>query len=99
MIRDHEKKIFSKYLHVTTETGYSVPNFRKIVEGYGIKFINASDVMDSELIDSINCDYPFVYEITFSEDIQLEPNLPKGNPCQRMVPLIDEDLYEYLDKL
>ena len=51
------------------------------------------------MIDNINCDCPIVYEITFSRDISLEPNLPKGNPCQSMVPLIDADLYEYLDKL
>lgn len=99
MIRDHENKISNKYLHVTTETGYSVPDFRKIVEGYGIKFINASDIKGFSMIDDINCNHPFVYEITFSKDIQLEPNLPKENPCQKMVPLIDEDLYEYLDKL
>lgn len=99
MIRDHEKKISNKYLHATTETGYSVPNFRKIVEGYGIEFISALNTKRTATIDGINSDGPLVYEITFSKDVQLEPNLPKGNPCQRMIPLIDGDLYEYLDKL
>lgn len=93
MIRDHEKKIFDKCLHVTEETGYSVPDFRKIVEGYGIKFVNEMDIEDTDY------DSPLVYEIKFSKDIQLEPYLPKGSPCQRMVPLIDDNLYDYLDKI
>lgn len=99
MIRDHERKTFTKDFHVTTETGYSIPDFKKIVEGYGIKFLNDLAIKNYEMIDNINCDCPIVYEITFSRDISLEPNLPKGNPCQSMVPLIDADLYEYLDKL
>ena len=99
MIRDHEQKVYSKELHVSVGNGYSVPDFRKIVEGYGIKFISESKTKKAEMIDAMECDYPLVYEIMVSSNIQLEPGLPKGNPCQRMIPLIDEGLYEYLDKL
>lgn len=41
MILDHEKTIFGdRLLHVTEETGYSTPNFKDIVEGYKMKYID-----------------------------------------------------------
>lgn len=99
MIRDHERKVYNKELHVSVETGYSVPDFQRIVESYGIRFISGSKIRKDEMADVVECDHPLVYEIMFSSDVQLEPGLPKGNPCQRMTPLIEEELYEYLDRL
>ena len=99
MIRDHERKSFEKYLHVTSDTGYETPDFKKIVEGYGIKFVRPSALSRFEREEMTDYNAPVVYEIIFDKDLELEPKLPAGNPCQRMYPLMDEELYRYLDEL
>lgn len=99
MIRDHERTSFEKYLHVTSDTGYGTPDFKKIVEGYGIKFVRSSVLNRSEREEIATYNAPAVYEITFGKELELEPKLPAGNICQRMYPPIDEELYQYLDKL
>ena len=38
-------------------------------------------------------------EASIDEDVDLEPNLPKGNNCQDLVPKLDITLFEELDRL
>jgi len=99
MIRDQERKKFKKYLHTTTDTGYDIPDFKKVIEGYGIKFVREAALSRSDREDIAIYNAPLVYEITFDKELELEPKLPAGSPCQRMYPQIDEELYRYLDKL
>lgn len=94
MILDHEKKIFGNDLfHVNEGNGYSTPNYQKIVLGYGMEY--TTDIMTAT--DSSK--KQIFYEISISQEIGLTPNLPKGNACQNMEPLIDRDKYNYLDQL
>lgn len=99
MIRDQEEKKYGRYVHVTQETGYGVPDFQKIAEGYGIKYVQADALTESEMVRIVDCSGPLVCEMACSSGIRLEPYLPKGNPCQKMAPLLDEKLYAYLDRL
>lgn len=100
MILDHEDEIFpNKYVHVTPETGYSVPNFKKIIEAYGIKYICDEDIKDIEIKTIFSESIPMVYEIKYDSKISLIPNLPKGNPCQKMEPDIEDKLYKFLEDL
>lgn len=99
MIKDCEKRNFENYLHVTVGTGYSVPDFKNIVEGYGIRYVKALSLNDFEKEEAARYNGPFVYEIAFSEELELEPRLPAGNPCPKMYPLINEKLYQYLNEL
>lgn len=99
MIKDCEKRSFEKYLHVMVGTGYSVPDFKKIVEGYGIRYVKALSLSSFEKEEAAGYHGPLVYEIVFSEKLELTPRLPAGNPCTQMYPMIDEKLYQYLNEL
>lgn len=98
MIYDQENRIYKKQFHVTSKTGYTTPNFQAICEAYGIRYVNALTWDELENISLVKEGGPLVYEISF-ETIQLEPNLPKGNPCQQMTPLLEEELYRKLNEL
>lgn len=102
MISDHEKKISNfKLIHVNEKTGYTTPDFKKIICGYKIDYISSYDEW-SKKTNAINKEgilKPFVYEINFDSDITLEPNLPSGNACQNMTPLLDDTLYNRLEQL
>ena len=93
MIRSREKQRYDKFVHTTFDSGYGTPDFKKAAEAYGIEYLDAySDI-------SIKQDAPKLIEIKIDEDIDIEPNLPRGNSCQRLVPEIDGKLFEELDSL
>lgn len=95
MILDHEQRLFgNKLVHVTEETGYSIPDFKQIVEAYKIKYLSELDAERNEWPSA-----PFVYEIFYEREEGLVPYLPKGYACQKMFPALDENLDNYLDKL
>ncbi|MPL93528.1 Acetolactate synthase isozyme 2 large subunit [bioreactor metagenome] len=90
MIRDREKyKFGTRYLHTTKDTGYGIPNFQKIIEGYGIIVSDYFDLSDK----------PLFHQILIDEDLSLTPRLPKGKPCQDLFPDLDRERYEYLNNL
>lgn len=102
MISDHEQQLsISRLVHVTEQTGYTTPDFKKIIQGYQIDYIASYDewLAKANDIEKEGIKRPFVYEINFDSGIQLEPNLPKGNSCQNMTPLLDEKLYKWLEQL
>lgn len=97
MIRNVEKRIYGgKYLHVTPEDGYSIPDYQKVCQAYGLKYYRESDIALSgwETLDGPAC-----IEIEIDSGDDLELYLPKGNPCQKLYPYIDDALYERLDAL
>lgn len=98
MIRDQEDGTCGKRLHVTLETGYAVPDFKKVCEGYGIRYVKAPAVDKPENLPPAGGDGPLVYEISFGT-VRLEPGLPKGNPCQQMTPLLEDELYRKMNDL
>lgn len=90
MISDHEKRIFGqKLVHVDEENDYYVPNLEGIARAYGFDYTTECDKVN------VN----FLYEIVYSKDISLTPNLPKGNECQNMTPLIEVTKYNYINQL
>lgn len=94
MILDHERKLFGEHLlHVNEESGYRAPDFQKIVSAYGM------DYTTDETVAAKKAKGPVFYEIAIDKAIGLTPNLPKGNPCQDMEPLIERDKYDYLNTL
>lgn len=87
MIKDRELAIYDKCLHTTKESGYETPDFKAIVETYGLKYGVISD------------EGPSLLEISIDKSIGLTPNLPKGKRCQDMFPELNTDKYNYLDLL
>lgn len=97
MIKNVEKRSYNgKYIHVTREDGYSIPDYRKICNAYGIKYYEETDV---ERIDLGCLNGPGCIEIAVDEDSDLELYLPKGNPCQKLYPYMDSILYDRMDAL
>lgn len=88
MILDHERKLFGEnLLHVTKESGYSTPDFEKVANAYGIKYLKEIEQLNAKI------ETPELYEIKIDEDIELIPYLPKGNLCQDLEPKL-EDYHE-----
>lgn len=93
MIADHEKQIFGTNLvHVDNKTDYYVPDLKKVANAYGMQYIDEYDFAND------NGEKNLLYEIKYSYSA-LIPNLPKGNKCQDMEPLLDRHKYEYLNNL
>jgi acetolactate synthase-1/2/3 large subunit len=93
MIADHENQLFGNNLiHVNRENGYYVLDVEKIAMAYGI------DYTTDEIVATDTTKKALIYEVIFNEDA-LIPNLPKGNTCQDMEPLIPRDKYDYLNNL
>ena len=93
MIRSHEKMKYGDiYVHTEKENGYSTPNFKKIADAYGISY-----TQNFEKIKKI--DRPIIAEFKVSKQYDLALNLPKGNECQNMEPLMEHVKYEYLNQL
>ena len=81
MIRDREIHLYEgRCVHTTKDSGYTTPNFEKIVEGYGLESFRFMDVR-------------------IDEDLELYPQLPKGNPIQKMTYLLEEKLYDRLNEM
>ncbi len=94
MIYDHESKVLGgRYIHVFGENGYSAPDFKKISLAYGVRCPEKESALSSALKD----ERPLVYRISYSKDVGLIPNIPRGKPCQDMAPFIEPDLFEALN--
>lgn len=81
MIRDREIHRYNGIcVHTTKDSGYSIPDFKTIVKGYGL-------------------DSSRFIEISIDEKLELSPQLPKGNPIQKMTPLLEEKKYNKLNEI
>lgn len=101
MIRSRQlNKYKGNFIHTTFDSGYSNPDFEKLVTAYGISYFKVDNPND-EKIKSILTDnnLPVFLEFNFGDEYDLEPNLPIGNSIQNLVPKISEELYAELDKM
>ena len=87
MIKDRELAVYDKCLHTTEASGYRAPDFKPLSVAYGLKY------------GTLSISEPSLMEITVDESIGLTPNLPRGNKCQEMQPALDNEKFDYLNKL
>lgn len=93
MIDDHESRVLvGNKIHVNDKTGYYALDLKKIAQAYDLNYFMFTDV------DSHEPQAPYICEMEI-ESLVLTPNLPKGNPCHDMEPLMPRHLYEYLNQL
>lgn len=93
MIKDNERiKYGNKFVHVEKENGYRSPDFKKIATAYGIDY-----ECGVERVYKIKG--PKIVELKISKKCRLNLNVPKGNPCQDMKPLLGRTYYNYLDRM
>lgn len=87
MIKDRELAVYNTCLHTTESTGYLAPDFKALSVAFGFKY------------GTFSCNEPSLMEINVDSSIRLTPNLPRGKKCQEMQPALNNDKFDYLNKL
>ncbi len=96
--REHEAPRYDRFVHTTLDSGYGVPDLDAVARAYGLAYFRADDAEAADRFD-LPADGPCLVEVRLPEDTGLSPDLPKGNPCQKLTPLLPEELYDRLDAL
>lgn len=98
MLRDSEiKQGYSFFLHTTIRSGYSHPDYKKIAYAYNIDYIEINNI--KQVNSNIFKQIPQIIELFLNKDSEIVQFLPKGNPCQKFVPELEETIYMHLDNL
>lgn len=98
MIRHFQEMYFDSIYYQTTENGgYSVPDFAKIAEAYGIRgrVITCIEQL-KELEYELNDEQPLLLEVRINEDTYVLPKLEYGKPNYDQQPLLDRKLLKEL---
>jgi len=91
MIRHFQELYFESNYYGTID-GYSVPNFMKISEAYGIKSLKISDESQlSELKEKLNDDASYVIEVELKNITYVIPKLGMGRPIEDQEPLLGRE--------
>lgn len=99
MIRHFQEMYYNaNYSFTISDKGYSVPDFQKIAQAYGIDSIA---IDDGDALSKISIDNPMpqLFDIRIKENTYICPKLEFGKPNQDQEPLLDRDLYNYLMNL
>ena len=87
MIRDRQIVKYGECCGTTPETGFDCPNIKKIANAYDIEYRTQFKKSNE----------PLIVELMIDEDVVLKPNLPVGNSCKEMEPLVPDDVFQLLD--
>ncbi len=99
MIRHFQEMYFQgNYVQTTKSSGYSVPDFLKLANAYGLDYHCVTNEKDLEQIQ-YGCDYPQMIEVRLPEQTYVYPKLEYGQPNQDQEPRIDREIYNYLMSL
>ena len=75
-----------QFVHTTLESGYNVPDFKKIAESFSIRYYSFANMNDEQLAAVLrSVTQPIMIEIAENTECDL-PVLPKGNQCYEFVP-------------
>ena len=99
MIRHFQEMYFeSNYYYTTAKLGYSIPDFVKVAQSYGIFAKKIFEVKDLGAIE-YSANAPQLIEVMIKGDTYVYPKLEFGKPNQDQEPLLDRELYNYLMEL
>ena len=70
--------------------GYSVPDFKKVVEAYGLRYFRIEDLRDLTR-DKLEIKGGCVIEVVLHEDTIIEPKLELGRPINDQAPHVPDD--------
>ncbi|MBU3112286.1 thiamine pyrophosphate-binding protein [Clostridium lacusfryxellense] len=91
MIR-HFQEMYFESSYSGTIDGYTVPNFMKISEAYGIKSLKINDeTAMNQLKEKLNDDESYVIEVQLNNITYVTPKLGMGKPIEDQEPLIDRN--------
>ena len=89
MIRHFQEMYFESNYYGTIE-GYSVPDFIKISEAYGIKALRISEISQiNHLKEKLNDDESYLIEVDLENITYVVPKLGMGRPIEDQEPLMD----------
>jgi len=99
MIRHFQEMYFkSNYIQTIENRGYSVPDFGKIANAYGLQYNKIHDIKELDegiLLDNDSA----IIEVVLNNNTYVFPKLSMGRPCQDQDPLIERNLYDYLMRI
>lgn len=99
MIRHFQEMYFqSNYYQTMSSGGYTVPDFAKIAQAYGIEYCCINDEEDIKKWEW-NMKGPKIVEVCLENNTYVFPKLEYGRPNQDQEPLLDRKLYDELMKL
>ena len=98
MIRHFQEMYFdSNYVQTIEEKGYSVPDFKKIAEAYGIRAVTYTRA--SALKEVLADDLPAFIEVALPENTHVYPKLGMKKPIHLQEPPLPEALVEELEHI
>ena len=74
-------------------SGYSQPDFRAVIEGYGIPVETISSITDLKK-DVVVKSGPVVFDVQLHPNTLIEPKLEMGNPIHRQFPYLDDNMFK-----
>lgn len=99
MIRGFQEANFEKNYAQTIEgRGYSVPDFKKIAEAYGLGYGRIKMEQDLQELAGLNDD-PMIVELVFPIDTSLNPNFGRNGLIQDQRPYLNRALFDELMQL
>lgn len=98
MIRHFQEMYFeSNFVQTKSESGYTTPNFGKIANAYGLRYMNIKSIGEiCKCKDMLIDDKPCFIEISLTDTTYLYPKLAMGRPINDQDPLLDRDLFNML---
>lgn len=98
MLRHFQEMYFSgNYAQTVPEHGYTVPDFCRIAEAYGIKARNVYEIKD--LQGDINSTDPVLFNVICRPYTYVYPKLAVNHPLFDQDPLIDRGLLKQIQEL
>lgn len=98
MIRHFQEMYFdARYVQTKAETGYTVPDFVRIAQAYGLPAQRITGAADFD--PSLTNDEPMLYDIACGADTYVFPKLAVQKPIYDQEPLMPRQLLAELEKL
>ncbi|HUW65464.1 MAG TPA: thiamine pyrophosphate-binding protein [Spirochaetia bacterium] len=88
MIRQFQQLYFEGRCYGSIE-GYDSPNFQKLAEAYGWRYVHVGDLEDLNAVSQ--CDSAVLFEVPVSMDCDVVPKLEVNRPIEDQNPLLDRD--------
>lgn len=98
MIRHFQEMYFNgNYMQTIPQHGYTVPDFCRIAEAYGIEAIEIHDTQ--EIKDALKTERPVLFNVVCRPQTYVYPKLAVNHPLYDQDPLIDRELLEKIREL
>lgn len=100
MMRSSEQRMgYSYFLQTTEDSGFGMPMLKDIARAYQLEFFDEKDLNQETLRQVLSEKTPKILQVEFQEEYDVKQVLPKGNPCQKFLPELEEHLYRELDAM